>query len=60
MKKATLYNRNGQALTEVNISDSEIADGVIWGNVVFIWSKEHQHYREAILLPAIIKKSEKK
>lgn len=55
MIKISLYNRQGQKLTEVNIKESSTnVDGIMWGTKMFIFSIEHSEYREANIVPAII------
>jgi len=59
--KVTLYNRHGQELTEVNINNQDRpVDGVQWGGMIFLWDTNKSEFREALIVPAIITKKEKK
>ena len=57
MRKVSLYNITGQKLTEVNIREQEeVVHGIQWGGSIFIFSVEHSEYREANIVPAIVRK----
>jgi hypothetical protein len=62
MRKVTLYNKQGQQLTEININaaENEIVDGIQWGCLIFIWDDKLLHFRESTIKPGIFKKGGKK
>lgn len=55
MIKVSLYNRQGQKLTEINIKETATdVDGIIWGTKLFILKPETNQYTEANVVPAIM------
>jgi len=62
MQKVTLYNKQGQQLTELNINaaENEVVDGIQWGGLIFMWDEKLLHFRESTIKPAIIKRGGKR
>jgi hypothetical protein len=58
MRKVTLYNKQGQQLTELNINvgPEEVVDGIQWGGLIFMWDDQLLHFRESTIKPGIFKK----
>ncbi len=56
-----IHNKSGQKITDVKVNEqNKKIDAVQWGGNLFLWDEEKEHYRECLVVPAIVQKNNQK